>query len=221
MNADRYIASIKRLYLTLLVFGFAVGYFAYQHYVRVEVVTRSELLQAVLAVHDLNGQLHGLQPFTERDLAKISLSAKLDNDRASFRDAIRGRIEGGLKPGQDFEFKDWIPWKAFSSAEIPGAVLATMPPIRTQPAAACNAAVFRGQSQQQVFFTSFGTKDVSESVPLTDICLIRFGDLCASPVQTLLLLDMSQHQQEWLIGRDAGDRPLTRWPHDESPCRRG
>ena len=75
MSSDRYIASIKRLYLAVLLLVFAVVYIYFQEYNKIEDVTRSQILQTLLSFQDVAEQFHPTNSVTEKDLVKFSLEA--------------------------------------------------------------------------------------------------------------------------------------------------
>jgi hypothetical protein len=91
MNPDRYISSVKRLYIALVLLALSVGYFTSYEYGRMLAIARADLLQIALAVYDLGDRLSTLRPLTEADLAQISLSARIRNDRALFKEVVEAR----------------------------------------------------------------------------------------------------------------------------------
>ena len=66
MSSDRYIASIKRLYLAVLLLVFAVVYIYFQEYNRIEDVTRSQILQTLLSFQDVALEFHPTNSVTEK-----------------------------------------------------------------------------------------------------------------------------------------------------------
>jgi hypothetical protein len=200
MNADRFVVSIKPLYLALIVLSLSIGYLAYQHYLRVAVVTESELLQFVLAAHDLSANISSLPEFREADLVRLNVFADSDQSHSALQAFVGIRIKKRPPAEALLLLKKATESLLLGSRVVTGAQLAQLPPTRIHPRTNCVVGVFRGRSSKAIGVATMGTAYGSYDTSLSDIYLVKIGDQCGSPIPSVLLIDVSKYNRGWLIG---------------------
>lgn len=208
---DKYVASAKRIHISLLLLSFTVFYFSVQETLIADRIARASILTTIILSSRAAQDGLATTQLTRADLTKIYSEAKLD-----YMDVQSDYLQAQLhdRPESDVAAAK-AKLDAFSQEALAESAFLSEFESRLSPRSYCVVAIFRGPDHKFVTIGSWMLKGFIYEVPLSNVYLVNYSDTCMPIVRdfdSIVLIDLRDREHGWQVG--ISERTLRRLSED-------
>ncbi|HUV64069.1 MAG TPA: hypothetical protein VMW24_09230, partial [Sedimentisphaerales bacterium] len=209
MNIDKYVISIKRLYVAMSVLAISVGYFASEEQRRLKGVAQAMVLEGVLALSKKTKEQQLWSNLTSETLERVSQAANWDAARANNRFTIlhlrRKLVTPKNKKDHERRLKKAKQeWEKFLGNTYKSALFLQEIKSRSFQMKKCYAAAYRGAGDVEKTVNNMIYHYFSARFPLSKVYLINFSRYCQlslAGINSVVLIELDKkNSYKWLVG---------------------